>query len=227
MTKSQSVTEAILERAKAVKAYETDAQLAELLGIDTSTVSKWRQRGKIPLESRAFLAEKLGVPERWLVGGDSEGNFAPQSYRVEHKGREFAFTPIKKIRPRLSAGPGFEVEEETDGEIYSFRTDWLKSKGAASRMRLAEVEGLSMLPTLNDKDLVLFDMSRQEPRDGSIMVISKDGRLFVKRVWATRSGFVAVGDNANIIPAPEPWPIEPDGETVRIIGLVIWHCGEL
>ena len=41
-------------------------------------------------------------------------------------------------------------------------------------MRLAQVSGDSMLPTLTDGDFVLFDTSSATPLDGKIMVIGID-----------------------------------------------------
>ena len=89
-------------------------------------------------------------------------------------------------------------------------------------MRLAQVSGDSMLPTLNDGDFVLFDTSKREPRDGKIMVIGIDNHLYIKRVRVSPEGIFLVSDNK---PVYEPWRINL--ENTRFLGLVIWHCGDV
>jgi phage repressor protein C with HTH and peptisase S24 domain len=89
-------------------------------------------------------------------------------------------------------------------------------------MRLAQVSGDSMLPTLKDGDYVLFDTSRNRPFDGKIMVIGIDDLLYIKRVRVSPDGIFLVSDNKAVY---EPWRVSP--ENIRFLGLVLWHCGDV
>ena len=89
-------------------------------------------------------------------------------------------------------------------------------------MRVAQVSGDSMSPTLIDGDLVLFDTAKTEPLDGKIMAVGIDNLLYIKRLRVSPEGYFLVSDNRGVC---EPWRINPD--TARFLGLVIWRCGAL
>ncbi len=89
-------------------------------------------------------------------------------------------------------------------------------------MRLAQVSGDSMLPTLKDGDFVLFDTSKNYPFDGKIMVIGIENLLYIKRVRVSPEGIFLVSDNKAVY---EPWRVSL--ENIRFLGLVIWHCGDV
>ncbi len=151
---------------------------------------------------------------------------APQETQsfTEPQGKlgELAFSFVKKIKPLLSSGSGDFVYEEQSEDIYSFRSDWLSRKGVVSAMRLAQVSGDSMLPTLKDGDFVLFDTSKRDPLDGKIMVVGIDNYLYIKRVRISPDGIFLVSDNKAVY---EPWRVNL--ENTRFLGLVIWHCGDV
>ena len=178
------------------------------------------------------IEEKTGVRQAWLLTGEGParivaaglGNQGKQiRIRFQLKiGAEFSFSLVKKVKPLLSSGSGEFVYEEQTDDIYSFRRDWLSRKGAVSAMRLAQVSGDSMLPTLKDGDFVLFDTSRRDPLDGKIMVVGIDNLLYIKRVRVSPEGILLVSDNKAVY---EPWRVNP--ENTRFLGLVIWHCGDV
>ena len=70
-------------------------------------------------------------------------------------------------------GGGAVVEdEERPGRDYHFRRSWVRDKlrAAPSMLRVLQVEGDSMLPTLEDGDTVLVEMNQRSPnsaRDSS------------------------------------------------------------
>jgi phage repressor protein C with HTH and peptisase S24 domain len=190
----------------------TDKDLAARFQWDPNTVSKWRKRG-IPLPKLMDAANELNVSMKYLLEDTSERSYYNSG---------FLFTLVPKVKLHLSAGDGRVVVDESWEDLYSFRTDWLKRKGQPSAMYLADISGNSMWPTLNDGDFVLFDTSKTEPRDGKIMVLGVEDHVFIKRLKLTPEGLYLVSDNASEYP---PWRIDP--EMTRIVGLVVWHCGEL
>ncbi len=214
----------------------SQAKFARIVGINPSTISHIEAGNtRIGIDLAALIEQKTGFRQAWLLTGDrpqrlSEaqgfGGGVPESREDIPKGfgmpDRFHFTYVKKVKPLLSGGSGELVEEEETEDIYSFRTDWLSRKGTISSMRLAQVSGDSMLPTLKDGDFVLFDTSKRYPGDGKIVVVGIDNLLYIKRLRRTSDGMFLVSDNTAVY---EPWRIDP--ESARFLGLVIWHCGEV
>ncbi|MGO9417438.1 MAG: XRE family transcriptional regulator [Syntrophobacteraceae bacterium] len=177
------------------------------------------------------IEEKTGVPQAWLLIGEGPQRVVAEpppetreskSFTVSVGSKQFSFSFVKKVKPLLSSGTGELADEEDSNDIYSFRREWLYQKGNIPYMRLAQVSGDSMLPTLEDKDFVLFDTSKNCPMDGKIMVIGIENLLYIKRVRVSPEGIFLVSDNKAVY---EPWRVSL--ENTRILGLVIWHCGDV
>jgi len=134
------------------------------------------------------------------------------------------FTMIPKITGFLSAGDG-SLDLSPDVErYYSFRTEWLNRKGQANHMKLMEVKGNSMAPTLLHKDYVLVDESQKDLREGNIMavVVISGEEVMVKRIGMEPGGLILLtGDGDKI----GRGPYRP--EDLIVIGKVLWLGREL
>jgi phage repressor protein C with HTH and peptisase S24 domain len=210
----------------------SQVKFAEILEVPPSRISHIEAATtRIQPELAKVIEEKTGVRQAWLLTGEGPkrlGGGPPlepkekNSYTVSVKSGQFSFSLVKKVKPLLSAGTGDLVDEEEAEEIYSFRREWLFRKGVVQAMRLAQVSGDSMHPTLKDGDFVLFDTSRFCPLDGKIMVVGIENLLYIKRVRVSPDGIFLVSDNKAVY---EPWRVNP--ENTRYLGLVIWHCGDV
>ncbi len=214
----------------------SQATFAKIVEVHVSAISHV-EAGNTRLQpdlARA-IEEKTGFRQAWLLTGEGPETFEQQveeqlsattprerSYTVELPAGEVSFSFVKKVKPLLSSGSGDLVYEEQSEDFYSFRSDWLLRKGSPSAMRLAQVSGDSMLPTLTDGDFVLFDTSKCAPLDGKIMVIGIDNHLYIKRVRVSPEGIFLVSDNKSVY---APWRITR--ETARFLGQVLWHCGDV
>lgn len=224
MTNRHVVVREVIERIKGLRSLEEDSQVAEILGTDPNKLSKWKQRGTFPKNGIALLltfAERENISLEWLLQG-KQVEAAPKTFTVQCGPEQVAFTPVRKITALVSGGYGEFVYDEECNEIYSFRADWLSKKGTVAQMRLAEVTGDSMLPTLSNGDFVLFDISKREPRDGKIMVVGVGDSLLIKRIRIAPEGIYLLSDNRSVY---EPMLAKP--ENTRFLGLVIWCCGDL
>lgn len=210
----------------------SQVKFAAVLGVNPSTISHI-EAGDIRIQPdlAKLIEEKTGVRQAWLLTGEEPRRTGEQdaleanegrSYTVSVPSGQISFSFVKKVKPLLSSGSGQLVQEETGEDLYSFRSEWLSRKGVVSAMRLAQVSGDSMLPTLKDGDFVLFDTSRRYPLDGKIMVVGIDNLLYIKRVRVSPEGIFLVSDNKAVY---DPWRIHL--ENTRFLGLVIWHCGEV
>jgi phage repressor protein C with HTH and peptisase S24 domain len=214
----------------------SQAAFAKIIGVHPSAISHVEAGNtRIQPDLAMAIEEKTGFRRAWLLTGEGPETFdqpveelissstpLKRSYTVDLPAGEVSFSFVKKVKPLLSSGSGDLVYEEQSEDFYSFRSDWLSRKGVVSAMRLAQVSGDSMLPTLTDGDFVLFDTSKRDPLDGKIMVIGIDNHLYIKRVRVSPEGIFLVSDNKSVY---EPWRITP--ETTRFLGQVIWHCGDV
>jgi len=214
----------------------SQANFARIVGINPSRISHIEAGNtRIGIELAGLIEEKTGFRQAWLLTGErpekvsdagryDEGVRGPRKDResgfTEQSGHHFSF--VKKVKPHLNGGSGELTSDEEAEGIYAFRTDWLKSRWPAASMRLAQVSGDSMYPTLKDGDLVLFDVTERYPIDGKIMVVGIDDLVYIKRLRRTHQGMFLVSDNSAVY---EPWRIDP--EETKFLGLVLWHCGEL
>ena len=212
----------------------SQAKFARILQVHPSRISHIEAgtTQNIKPELAKTIEEITGVRQAWLLTGEGsprtpaapplETRNESNSYTVSRGSGQFSFSLVQKVRPLLSSGTGELVQEEESEDIYSFRKEWLSRKGVVSAMRLAQVSGDSMLPTLEDGDFVLFDTSKCYPLDGKIMVIGIENLLYIKRVRVSPEGIFLVSDNKAVY---EPWRVNP--ENTRYLGLVIWRCGDV
>lgn len=63
--------DALIERAKRLRGFRYDAELAALLNISDNTVSTWRKRGAIPAKYLFAIAKDTNQTIDWLVFGES------------------------------------------------------------------------------------------------------------------------------------------------------------
>ncbi len=212
----------------------SQAKFAKILNVHPSAISHVEAGNtRIQPELAKAIEEKTGFRQAWVLTGEGPETTEAPSIDELHSSnallpsREFSvsgfgFSFVYKVKPLLSSGSGDLVYEEGYEDIYSFRSDWLSRKGVVAAMRLAQVSGDSMLPTLEDGDFVLFDTSKRDPLDGKIMVIGIENHLYIKRVRVSPEGIFLVSDNKSVY---DPWRVNP--ENTRFLGLVIWHCGDV
>ncbi|MDR3569660.1 MAG: S24 family peptidase [Syntrophobacteraceae bacterium] len=205
----------------------SQVMFAKMLGVHPSVISHIEAgTTRIQPQMARIIEREIGISQVWLLTGDGPVRAKdtipaePETQRTPLAPPEFSYA--KKVKPILSAETGRLIDDELSVDNYAFRTDWLSRKGCLTHMRLAQISGDSMFPTLLDGDFVLFDSSRTEPLDGKIMVVGIDDLLYVKRLRVSPEGCFLVSDNRAVY---EPWRINLD--TARFLGLVIWHCGEL
>lgn len=121
------------------------------------------------------ILRRFELDANWLMNDDlGMGDIAVHSSE---------FVPIAQYDIRVSAGSGAAVvDEERIGE-YAFKRDWIRARGfRADQLRVVLVTGDSMMPALQDGDLVLIDHGQAEFIDGRTFVVRFDDQLFVKKV---------------------------------------------
>ena len=127
-----------LERLSAEGLVTSQKELASILEIDSSAISKAKKRNSVPRSWFMKLAKQFNLNPEWMETGTGRTHLNSQEQS------ETEFNVIPKVRARLSAGGGsFETESDIEG-YYSFQKEWLIKKGNLHKMVLMDIFGNSI-----------------------------------------------------------------------------------
>jgi phage repressor protein C with HTH and peptisase S24 domain len=207
-----------LERLSVEGRITSQKELASILGIDSSAISKAKKRDSVPHSWITKLAKQFNLNPEWMESGTGKTHLkSPEQIEAE-------FCIIPKVKARLSAGGGsFETESDIEG-YYSFKKEWLLKKGNPLKMVLMDIFGNSMEPELRDGDTVLVDLSKNEILAGAMYAIGVDDTVRVKRVEKLPDTLVLISENNRYRPE---YIKGEEINNVRILGKVIWICREI
>ncbi|GAA3927924.1 helix-turn-helix transcriptional regulator [Litoribacillus peritrichatus] len=192
-------------------------QFAELTGKSASHIYKiCRGMSRPSMAYLQALYDEFKVDLNWLLTGEESS--AQKAGTMSSK--DLVFAPMFDVE--ASAGSGTLVQSEEAVENFGFNKSWLSSHLRVSSDDLAfvTVNGDSMLPTLEDGDMILVDMSQQQVnREGIYLIHTEDG-LMTKRLKADKNALNVISDN----PEYPSWTIDPqNAEQHRIAGKVVWN----
>ena len=202
------------------------AEVARAAGVNRSFVYDiLRGRSQTPnIEKLGRIANVVRVDPDWLLTG--KGRVEGDDPIAE--GYQDAFVSIQHVRARPAMGGGAIVaSEESSGRDFHFRKVWIRDnlKAAPSMLRVMDVQGDSMTPTLHDGDVILVDMNRRNPIPPGIFVLHDGLGLVAKRLE-----HVPMSDppRVRIISDNQQYsPYECTAEEVNIVGRVRWFGREL
>lgn len=154
---------------------------------------------------------------------DSEGlkKFLNDHLIGTPSGNEYVMVPFHDVR--ASAGGGSIIHDESIVDHLAFKRDWVtKSLGCnPEQICVIEVRGDSMIPTLNDADLLLLDMRAVTQRVEGVYVIQLQGSLLVKRLRFKINGTVdVISDNKRY---GTETLTSRQADELTVIGRVVWH----
>lgn len=166
------------------------------------------------------LAQAAGVTVDEIIGGNKQTNKQTPSDQL---------VSIKHLEVHASAGGGFEVTSESEGEPYYFKKSWLENMfgGHDGKLRVIHFDGDSMLPTIQNGDvgIVLTGETGNEFQSGRIYVLWDGRGLVVKRLEvgiSSRPRLRVISDNKDVYTA-----YEIDADDAHIVGRVLWRAGKL
>lgn len=194
-------------KTKRKQAKLTQLELAEIIGVTDSAISRW-ESGEIDNIGRSkiiAMAKALDVDEMSLLHGqDSEDE--------NNKIKNINPVKIKKIPllGEIAAGEPIYVSE--DIAVYMDVTDDIKADYCL------RVKGDSMIGArINDGDIV-FIHTQPNVENGEIAAVLIDDEATLKRVYKTSHSITLVAANPNYEPIVVS---EDDGKNVRILGKAI------
>lgn len=193
---------------------------AEQSGVSEGTLRAFLsgENDSITYKTLRRLADSANVPVSELIGEFAAG--------TKKGAKDQVLVPY--LRVRASLGGGVDVVDETGGASpFYFKKSLIDrvTRGKPSRLRVIELTGDSMEPTLLDGDHALVDLNATDVagRPGIYCLWNGHG-LVVKRVQTVPGKtprLRIISDNAAYTPD------EIDADEVHIIGRVIWISREV
>lgn len=215
----------------------TRNELADTLGVSLSTMQLWENDEREPQASMIItIAKELRTTPNYLLTGEK---VREEKTTIEKPTGSLVSRAFERMQELLDGGvsmvdcyssinvsAGFgsfnEGATEADGqEPYS--DSLLCSLGVkAEKCAVFWANGNSMLPTINDGDQMLVNLSRKEIQGDRIYLVQNGESVWVKRVKMEWNGISLISDNKEEYP-----PISITGENaqnLQIIGQVV-HIG--
>ena len=206
-------------------------RLARATGVSPSAFRKWLRGEAEPSRERLVaLAQAAGVSVGWLASGEGQEPRLVLPHRSVTSAsadagldrRDYVLLPR---RPEAAAAGSETPPPPTAVEFIALRHEWVRSVFGIDpdRLLLETAVGESMLPGIQDGDLLLVDATENRFRSFGVYVLEIAGERLVKRVQPKLDGSLAlISDN----PAYETEHIPPaQASDVHVVGRVVWTCG--
>ena len=159
----------ILDRWKISLNIKTDKELREKLGVERPAMDKWINRNSIP--DTAFKKFDQ-VCKSMQKQSNTDGYW------------------IKKINQKVGAGTSVDITEvdviDEDDKFFVPAT-FFKTIMKNEKLRMAQVDGYSMVPMLHPDNWVIFEKTKEFKGDGLYVIMYNDN-LMVKLLQKTPRG---------------------------------------
>lgn len=127
-------------------------------------------------------------------------------------------------RPQMGAGAHLAEPVQVVRHIDVLER-WVRDEVGTlnpQRVKVLTAVGRSMVPTINDRDLVFVDVGHRHFDAPGLYVIDVGGRLLLKKVMMLADGTVVIrSDNTAEFPDEERYPIEQAADTITVCGKVL------
>lgn len=193
----------------------TQSSLGKRVGISAPAISQLEKgESKAPSsENLLSLANALNCSPNWLQNGiDTPASIASVD-----------FEQIPVLNVELSAGVGSYIEEENIIDWVPISQDWIYDNHLAKKdLAIVKVAGDSMIPRLQDGDMLLINTADRRATSGNIYAIEVEGELRVKRLMKRMDGSWAISSDNKSDPAYQDEIISHHNlEQLRVIGRAV------
>lgn len=193
------------------------ARFARLTGKSPSHVYKiCRGQSRPSMRYLETIYEQLSVDLTWLLTGD-QADGSPGITKPDAD-NDLVYAPVLDVQ--ASAGSGAIGFSETMEDQFVLDRQWLSRTLRISGDRLAfiHVSGDSMLPTLENGDMILVDLSQQHLHNTGIYVLNSADGLITKRLKRQGPQVQVISDNEHFL----SWTLGEEDDQVQIVGKVVW-----
>ncbi|MDR1452060.1 MAG: helix-turn-helix domain-containing protein [Helicobacteraceae bacterium] len=194
-----------IDEVKARFGVKTDQQLADMVGISYSAVSKWLERG-IPPKHKLQL-EKMS------------SSIKQSTTSSAHRRAAVIHIPRLIIHARGGQGAHLEGIEDfpTEGTV-ALDTAFFRVEPPATLFAIC-VDGYSMAPMVLPGSWIIFDAAENEYKGDGLYILNWRNELMVKVLQVDPRGQLHI-KSAN--KDYDSWIVDPDDQSVfRIVGRVI------
>ncbi len=195
------------------------SRMATDLGMAATTLAR-PASGKASTRLGRQTIEVLRAAYPKFPGWDDDIGRAPDQVAILKS--EEGSIPLKHLDLSLSMGDGTTLEDYYEEGVFEFDAALLRkiSRAPAQRLIVGQGVGDSMLPTLLNEDMVIFDTTQNTLNAmDKIWAISIYGQGAVKRLRKVAADRVLVISD-NPVVGDHEYPLED----VRILGRVIWSA---
>lgn len=211
-------------------------ELAMIADVKPPSVSDWLNGKTKSLKSKpaARMAERFNLNVAWVAEGRGEmyrsiRDDADRNMRLEHVATSIPskedYATIPQLHANGSCGDGYLNDHVEVRGSMAFKRDWLARMSIdPEQAGVIYAKGDSMMPTINDGEVLLVDYRQKEPMSSRIYVLNTDGDLRVKRLFK-RNGWLITSDNQDKLRYPDELIDSPTGMVV--VGRVVWRGGGL
>lgn len=171
----------------------TQTEFGEKLGISMRGIQKWENGESVPQQSSLLLLKQIyNINPDWLLNGT--GNMFLNDEIVDD-----TITVPYYQEVSAAAGSGALVYDENTVKHIKISSAIININ-TGDNVCLINATGNSMMPVIDDKDLLLVDLSQKLITDEGIYVIRLDTTLVVKRVQKILNGIILISDNPQYPP---------------------------
>ena len=174
--------EKIMGRIAQATGINSQIELASILNLNRSAISRAKKRGKMPERWISRLCDIFDLDPKWLKKG-------------QNSLEDLVEVPLAKAK--LDAGGGsYIVDSNVRGHV-GFGREYLSKKGNPGSMVLMEVIGDSMEPVICEGDSVLIDQSQLDIYSGAIYALGLLETIMVKRLEKHPDKLLLLSENSN------------------------------
>lgn len=184
----------------------TQREFAEALNVSLFTIRNIEQNQRNVPKSLELAILKT-FPE-----------YLPKEQKTQKEISNIVALPF--YQAKVAAGKGWDMLESPDIEKLYFDRRWLENiiGVKAENCSLVQASGDSMLPQIDDGDLLVVDNSIKTIVNNKTFVIRQDNKFRVKKLRQEISGeILIISNNSN------KYPIEKMNKETEIIGQVVWN----
>lgn len=136
------------------------------------------------------------------------------------------YVRLQHLSPRPTMGQGAVLDEPVHVVRHlDVLERWLMEEVGScnyTKVKVLTAVGRSMMPTINDKDLVFVDVSHRMVDAPGIYVIDVAGRLLLKKAMIKANGTLVLrSDNAAEYPDEEAYDLKTYFEEITVCGKVL------
>lgn len=199
----------IIERIKEAYHLETDAEVADFLGIKPSTLSMQKNRRHLNLER--IIKKCSDLNKSWLLEGQGPMMKSELVYETDQ-------IPIySDVNIGENNEPDFDSSNE-EGKIMLDTSEHWSDVFSPDHLIGYTIPENVMAPTIQKHDIAFFNTNVQTPDEEAICLISRNDDIICRRIRADNDKYIISCDNAE----HEVKEISKNNDDYSIIGKIVW-----